>query len=120
MNGVIAEPILRYRVWYQGKPKFEGIGKGFNGLFDRLDLALAQVPKTKAFWNIESTRTERMPEHGGKLQVTIKETVLDKVDVWIEEFKDGYFHQKLTEDGKPWPKENVVENKPENKPLQKT
>ena len=115
MNGLIPEPIFRYKAHYKAKPGFESVGSGFNGPFDLLQDAVKQAQKTKAYFDTERTRVERMPERGGKLEVTIQERVLDKVEVWIDEYKDGWFHRRLDEEGKPWRVQPKTENESEKK-----
>lgn len=105
MMNLVPDPVFAYKVWYQGRPGYVSIQRGFNGPFDRLEDALAQVAKTKKYWNTEVKRTERMPERSGKLEITITERTVEKVDVWIDQYKDGYFLQHLDEEGHPWPKE---------------
>lgn len=99
MNGLVPDPIYRYKVCYKGKPGFESVGSGFNGPFDLLHEAIKQAASTKNYFNIEKERIERMPAMG-PMEVTIRERVLDKAEVWIDEYKDGYFHQRLDEEGK--------------------
>jgi hypothetical protein len=98
-----------YEVHYEGKPGHPEILEGMHGKFLHLGDAIKAAVKCANFFNDEKKVVTRLNEAGKKETVLIEKRH-DKVEVWIDELKDGYYHRTLDEKGQPCEEKSSTEN----------
>lgn len=108
-----AEPVYRYKVFYQGKPG-QNIKKGVHGAFDHLDDAIKGAEKCAKWFNEEKKSSVRLNDLGKK-ETVIETFVRDKVNVEIHEYKDGFYSRVLNVEGEPCEERSSIDELQEGK-----
>lgn len=103
------EPIISFKVVYNGKPAYPHIKAGTHCTVLDKDDAIAQAKKCADWFNVERKAKIVVDQKTNKKSEIIEQKVSDTVEVWIEVYKDGYYLEKLSADGK------LLETEPQKK-----